>query len=113
MSPSKKEKEQRQAFCDWLFDFEYSRLGVPAPEKVLFLDVHPAVSQKLIYSRYHGDESKKDIHEKNYRYLLSCRESAVWACEHLGWTVVRCSDEEQMRTREDIAEEIFTVVMTD
>lgn len=110
---SKIEKEQRQAFCDWLFDFEYSRLGVPAPEKVLFLDVHPAVSQKLIYSRYHGDESKKDIHEKNYRYLLSCRESAVWACEHLGWTVVRCSDEEQMRTREDIAEEIFTVVMTD
>ena len=101
---------ERGAFCDWLFDYEYRRLGVPAPDKVLFLDVHPSVSQKLIFSRYRGDESKKDIHEKDYRYLLRCRESAVWACEHLGWTVVLCSDEETMRTREDIAGEILSLV---
>ena len=107
---AKIDEGERQAFCDWLFDYEYSRLGVPAPERVLFLDVHPAVSQRLIFSRYQGDETKKDIHEKNYRYLLSCRESAVWACEHLGWTVVRCSDEEHMRTIEDIADEIFSLI---
>lgn len=110
---SKIDSNDREAFCEWLFDYEYNRLRVPAPDMVLFLDVHPAVSQKLIFSRYQGDESKKDIHEKNYRYLLSCRESAVWACEHLGWTVIRCSDEEKMRTIEDISEEIFSVVMSD
>ena len=108
---SKVDEEERQAFCDWLFDFEYRRLKVPSPDKVLFLDVHPAVSQRLIYSRYHGDETRKDIHEKDYRYLLRCRASAVWACEHLGWTVVACSDEEKMRTVEDIGEEILGLVL--
>ncbi|MBQ6152631.1 MAG: deoxynucleoside kinase [Ruminococcus sp.] len=107
---SKIEDSARQEFCDWLFDYEYNRLKVPAPDTVLFLDVHPAVSQKLIFSRYQGDESKKDIHEKNYRYLLKCRESAVWACENLGWTVIRCSDDEKMRTIEDIAQEILSLI---
>ena len=97
----------RDAFCKWLFDFEYNRLEVPKPDMVMFLDVAPDVSQKLIFSRYAGDETKKDIHEKDFSYLLRCRESAVWACEHLLWTVIACSENGEMRTIEDISDEIF------
>ena len=43
--------EERQSYIDWLFDYEYNRLEIPAPDMVIFLDVDPAISQKLIYSR--------------------------------------------------------------
>ena len=31
----------------------------------VYLQVDPAVSQKLMTGRYHGDESRKDVHEKD------------------------------------------------
>lgn len=48
-------------FLNWLFDFEYKKFGIPAPDAVVYLAVDPEVSQRLITERYHGDESKRDI----------------------------------------------------
>lgn len=104
---SKLPEGERDAYIDWLFDYEYCRLELPAPDLVMFLDVTPAVSQRLLRERYHGDESKKDIHEKAVDYLARCRESAVYACEKLNWRVVHCDDGSQMRTIDDISEEIY------
>ena len=58
-------ESERDSYIDWLFDFEYHRLELPAPDMVIFLDVDPAISQKLIDGRYGGDESKKDVRRKD------------------------------------------------
>ncbi|MCO7110490.1 hypothetical protein NIA69_17045 [Gemmiger formicilis] len=60
-------------FLNWLFDFEYKKFGIPAPDAVIYLAVDPEVSQRLITERYHGDESKKDIQEKDTEYLARSR----------------------------------------
>ena len=62
---SKLPPEQWDTFLQWLFDYEYHLLGLPAPDKVIYLQVDPAVSQRLMTARYHGDETKKDVHEKD------------------------------------------------
>lgn len=103
-------ESERDSYIEWLFDFEYNRLELPAPDMVIFLDVDPAVSQKLIYGRYGGDESKKDIHESDFAYLLRCRSSAVYAIEHLGWTRIDCTEGGSMRTIEDINDEIISLL---
>lgn len=61
---SKLPKEEWNSFIDWLNDFEYEKLGIPKPDLVIYLDVEPEVSQKLMEKRYGGDNSKKDLHEK-------------------------------------------------
>ena len=73
---SKLPPEQWETFLGWLFDFEFPLLGLPAPDKVIYLQVDPAVSQKLMTERYHGDESKKDVHEKDIEYLARSRRAA-------------------------------------
>lgn len=82
---------QWDGYLDWLSDYEYGKLGLPVPNLVIFLDMPVEISQKLMSERYGGDESKKDIHESNVRYLQSCRKSALYAAEKLGWKVVDCS----------------------
>ena len=57
---SKLPKEEWNSFIDWLNDFEYKKLGIPKPDLVIYLDVEPEVSQKLMEKRYGGDNSKKD-----------------------------------------------------
>ena len=73
---SKLPPEQWDTFLQWLFDYEYHLLGLPAPDKVIYLQVDPAVSQRLMTARYHGDETRKDVHEKDTEYLARSRRAA-------------------------------------
>ena len=102
--------EERDGFIAWLNDFEYNRLSLPAPDMVIFLDVDPAISQRLMLGRYDGNEDKKDIHEKNRAYLSRCRDSAHYAIERLGWTVVSCDDGDSIRPIAQIADAILTLI---
>jgi dTMP kinase len=104
---------ERDGFIDWLLDYEYNRLGIPAPDRVIFLDVDPDISQRLMLRRYAGDETKKDIHERDFDYLMRCRESAVYAIGRLGWTVVKCDDGHNMRSKEDISDELLAIITGD
>lgn len=107
---SKLPPEQWDGFLEWLFHFEYTLLGIPAPDEVIYLQVEPEVSQKLMTGRYHGDESKKDIHEQNLDYLASSRRAAEYCAVRLGWKTVHCTDAGAMRSIEDIQREIQSLV---
>lgn len=103
---SKLPPEQWESFLHWLFDYEFRLLGLPAPDRVIYLQVDPAVSQKLMTSRYHGDESKKDVHEKDLEYLARSRKAAEFCAAHLGWKTVSCTEGDAMRSIEDIQAEV-------
>ena len=104
---SKLPRDQWDGYLQWLFDFEYRLVGIPTPDRVIYLQVDPAVSQKLMTGRYQGDESKKDIHEKNLAYLDRSRQAAEYCAEKLGWQTVSCVSHGAMRTIEDIHEEVL------
>ena len=108
---SKLPPEQWDTFLQWLFDYEYHLLGLPAPDKVIYLQVDPAVSQRLMTARYHGDETRKDVHEKDTEYLARSRRAAEYCAAHLGWDTVHCTAGEKMRSIEDIQEEVRTLAL--
>jgi dTMP kinase len=107
---SKLPQDQWDGYLQWLFDFEYRLVGIPTPDTVVYLRVDPAVSQKLMTGRYQGDESKKDIHEKDLSYLARSRKAAEYCAEKLGWKTVSCVSEGAMRTIEDIHQQILEIV---
>ncbi len=82
-------------YLDWSADFEYNKIGIPKPDLVIFLDMPVEVSQKLMTSRYNGDEGKKDVHEANVEFLNNCRKSALYTAKKQGWAVIPCSDGEK------------------
>ena len=83
--------DQWDGFLNWLFDFEYNKLGIPAPDRVVYLAVDPDVSQQLMTRRYHGDESKKDIQEKDTEYMARARAAAEYCAKTLGWARIECT----------------------
>ena len=100
----------RNAFIEWQADFEYDKLGLPRPDAVIYLDVSPDVSQKLMEKRYGGDQSKKDLHESNLSFLLSCRKSALYAAEKCGWKIIDCCENGDIKPIDKISEEIEKAV---
>ena len=101
---------ERDDFIRWQSDFEYDKLGLPRPDLVIYLDVEPEVSQRLMEKRYSGDNSKKDLHESNLAFLLSCRRSALYAAERCGWTRINCCRNGEIKPIDEIAQEIERVI---
>lgn len=108
---TKTDKSEWDSYLSWLEDFEYNKMGIPKPDAVIYLDMPIEVSQKLMTSRYNGDESKKDIHEKDVEYLNNCREAADYACKKLGWERVECSRNGEPLPIEEISDSIFKYVI--
>ncbi len=106
----KLDRDKWDEYLSWLEDYEYVKLGIPKPDLVIYLDMPIDVSQKLMSRRYNGVESKKDVHEANTAYLESCRKTAAYAAEKLGWSVVSCVVDGEPLPIETIAYEIFMIV---
>ncbi len=102
-------REEWDAYLDWVADYEYGKLNLPRPEQVIFLDMPVEVSQKMMSRRYEGDESKKDVHESNVKFLNDCREAALYTAERWNWSVVRCAEGGEPRTIEAIAADVFAL----
>ena len=97
-------------YLRWIEDYEYKKLGLPAPNLVVFLDMNQQVSDQLLSHRYGGDESKKDIHERNRSYLEKCRKTARFAASRQGWEVILCDDGEKPLPIETITGKILSVM---
>lgn len=93
---------EREAFLNWLSDFEYCKLGIPAPSLTLFLEVPVEMSLSLIESRGRA----RDIHE-NRDHLLRAFDAAQYAARAWGWEKISCAPAGELLSRETISEEIL------
>ena len=105
-------RSEWDSYFNWLQDFEYHKLGIPVPDLTVYLDMPQEISQRLIDARYRKNGGGRDIHESNRPYLDSCRESARYASERLGWRVVSCAENNTPRSIEAIHMDILNIVRT-
>ena len=101
---------ERRAYLDWLFHFEYTLLGLPAPDLVIYLDLPVELSARLLRERQSATGAAADIHEADQAYLRACRENARQVAEHGGWRRVDCAAGGALRAAADIHEEICRLV---
>ena len=101
---------EREAFLAWLEDFEYEKLALPRPDLVLFLDMDPAVSRRLIAARAAASGAARDIHERDEDYLVRCHRASVNLAARCGWQRIRCSEAGEPLSREAVHEKIYEAV---
>lgn len=106
----KMEEDEQRDFFRWLYDLEYEKMGLPKPDLVLLLDMPTELSRKLMRHREESTNTTADIHEKNAEYLAACRKTAARAADFYGWQKVSCAKDGEIRTPEEIHEEIFGYV---
>lgn len=105
---SKLPENEWEGFLSWLWDFEFGKLGLPEPDKVIYLELPPRLSLSLVKSRSESTGQKMDIHEKDTEYMAKCYDAALYSCKKLGWEQIKCYDDDIIRTRDDIFDEILT-----
>lgn len=88
--------EEKLEFLDWEYDFEFTKGGLPVPERVFFLDVKPEVTFRLMKDRENKitHEAKKDIHESDQEFLIKSYENSMILSEKYNWIKIPCCDEQ-------------------
>ena len=104
---SKEEGEAQTTFLHWLYELEYDKLGLPRPDLVIYLDVPTDFTEAMMRRREADTNTSADIHEQDLSYLATCRRTGKAAAKYYGWTVIDCVRDGQMRSIEDIHEEIY------
>ena len=107
-----KYKEERKKYLDWLFDLEFNIYGLPKPTTVFFLNMPPEKVKELIKNRENKftHDTKKDIHERNPEHLRDAYQAACDLVSTYGWNQIDCVKDDEIRTREDIHDEIYSIV---
>ena len=107
---SKEPEGKQAAFLQWLYEFEYDKLGMPRPDMVIYLDVPTDFTEIMMRNREAETNTQADIHEQDMAYLATCRRIGRAAADFYGWKIVSCAENGKMRSIEDIHEEIYRLV---
>ena len=108
---SKLDREEREKFYKWLYDFEFGLLGLPKPDGVFYMSVPLSLSLANMAARRKETGETGDIHENHNDYLEACLNAAGHAAEYFGWSVISCADERgEMRPISEITDELYNKV---
>lgn len=104
-----KDKTERKKFLDWLWEFEFKLYELPIPTEVFFLNMPVEKTLELIKDRDNKitHASKKDIHERDINHLKDAYAAACNVSKDYGWYEINCIKNNELRSIEDIHEEIF------
>lgn len=107
-----KDKEERTKFISWLYDLEFNIYKIPKPDKVFFLNMPPKQSLELIKDRENkfSHTMQKDIHEKDPNHIIDSYNAACDVAKDYGWCEIHCMKGDEIRSIDDIHEEIFAVI---
>ncbi|HKL10669.1 MAG TPA: thymidylate kinase, partial [Clostridia bacterium] len=104
--------KERKDFMEWLWDLEFVKLGLPVPDCVVFLDMPPQMSGRLMEDRNNKitGQKEKDIHENDKGYLKKSYENAIEVAKERGWIVIPCAENRKVRGIDEIHREILATV---
>ncbi|MGF6906662.1 dTMP kinase [Fusobacterium sp. PH5-44] len=100
--------DEKKIYLDWLCDLEYDKIKVPRADITIFLNMPIEKSFELMAERKNKitGESKKDIHEENRKYLEISYQTACDISTQYNWEEIKCMENNQLKTIEEIQEEI-------
>lgn len=108
-------KDERLEYMKWLQNLEFEIFWIPKPDKVLFLDVPPEISQKLVEKKEARDyikwDATKDLHEADENHLTNAYKVA-WEilAEFPDWEKIDCCENGNILPIEVITQKILSSI---
>ena len=108
---SKLSEEELPAFFAWLADLEYTKMGLPRPDLVIYLDVDVQTSLARMCRRQAKNHTSADIHEKDSAYLERCLRTANKAADYFGWIRIPYLKDGVERDVDEKNQEIYRILL--
>ena len=97
-------------FAKYVEDFEYNKLGIQKPDRVIFLCAPFDTITCLRMNRNYNDGVKRDIHESNEVFMRKVYSTGMFLSRFLSWDIVECNRGDEMRSIDDIHKDVYKLV---
>ncbi len=99
-------EEDKKAFINYVTDYEYNKLGIKKPDKVIFLTADFDLVSSMRSKRKSNDGVKNDVYERDNKLMKRIYDNAMFVSDYLGFDTVKCDLNGSLRSIEDIHNEI-------
>lgn len=104
------DQTKREEFINYIYDYEYNKIGIPEPDLVIFLHAPFELAQELKQKRKQNDGIKNDIHESDFEFMKNVSDTSISIANKFNWCYIECIKENKMRSIEEIHEDIYKEV---
>lgn len=99
------DQDERFNMYQWIDKLEYWLLGLPKPDKTIYLHVPSLVVGELLKKRKVSDGLEKDL-----EYLKRSEEAYIELSELYGWDRIECVEGNILKSVENINDEIMEIL---
>ena len=103
-------RNDKKAFIDYVTDYEYNKLGIKKPDKVIFLTADFDLVSNLRSKRECNDGIKNDVYERDNKLMKKIYDNAMFVSDYLNFDIVKCDLNGSLRSIEDIHDEIKDII---
>ncbi len=97
-------------FANYVEEFEYEKLGIQRPDRVIFLCAPYNLVAALRKNRSNNDGIMQDIHERDDKFMRLVYNRGLVLSQLLNWDIVTCNCGNEMRSIEDIHQDVYRLV---
>ena len=94
--------EEKKKFMDFVNDYEFNKIGIQKPDKVIFLHAPFDLVTKLRQQRQENEGITNDIHERDLEFMRNVYNTAMLAADYLKWDKVQCNNGDKIKPIEEI-----------
>lgn len=102
--------EERKQFIDYVTNYEYNKMGIKKPDSVIFLTAPFDLVTEIRNKRKQNEGVENDIHESNLEFMKKVYENALFVADYLSWDIIGCSDDDKLRSIDDIHNDVYSLV---
>ena len=102
---------ERKAYLGWLDHLEYSLLGLPRSDVVLYLHVPYSFAEQMALKEESETGKKHDIHEKDQDFQKKVIETYLELAKEKNWDVIECVEGERLLSRTEISNKIWSLLL--
>lgn len=108
---------KQNEYVRWNENLEYQQNKLPKPDLVIFLHLPYKVAQKLVdkktaKERRYVKGAKRDLHEKNTKFLKKVEQRYLKLAKEKNWQIINCVKNRQILTIPEINNKICEILKT-
>ena len=102
--------DEKKAFIDYVTDYEYNKLKIKKPDKVIFLTANFDLVSSMRNNRENNDGVKNDIYERDNKLMKRIYDNSHFVAKYLDFDFVYCDYNGKFKSIDDIQKDIRKIL---
>lgn len=99
-------EEEKKKFINYVEDFEYNKLNIKRPDKVIFLTADFDTITSMRNKRTDNEGIVNDVYERDNTLMKKIYDNSSFVAKYLDFDIIKCDRNGKLRSIDDIQDEI-------